>query len=62
MLGGVLTFSELDVFVDTLKSDSSVGIMDRLRRVSKASTATELLHKIQSQKMSLVTMLMILES
>jgi hypothetical protein len=56
----VTTFSELDVFVETLESDERMGLMDRLRWVSKEKALNELIQKLQLHKSSMGLMLTIL--
>jgi hypothetical protein len=56
----VTTFSELDVFVETLDSDERMGLMDRLRLLTKEQDLKELLQKLQLHKSSMSLMLTIL--
>ena len=56
----VATFSELDVFSELLQSDSSMGIMDRVRWARKSDAATEYLEKLRMHKNSLSFMLTII--
>ena len=56
----VATFSELDVFVGTLDSDATLGLMDRIRWATKTSTIKEHLQKLEMHKSSLTLMLTIL--
>lgn len=56
----VSTFSELDVFVDTLNTDQSMGLLDRIRWATKASTIKELLDRLEAHKASLTLMTTIL--
>lgn len=62
LANSVLTFSELDVFVGSLKSDLTLGVWDRVRWSTKASTADELVNRLQRHKLSLIMMLTIFES
>ncbi|KAG9239586.1 Rho GTPase activation protein [Amylocarpus encephaloides] len=56
----VATFSELDVFVESLNSDNKLGLMDRIRWVTKATTIQEHLKKLEMHKSSLTLMMAIL--
>ena len=56
----VTTFSDLDVFVDTLDSDEKLGLLDKLRWASKAKALSEIIAKLQMRKSSLTLMLTIL--
>lgn len=56
----VTTFSELDVFVGTLHSDSELGLMDRIRWATKTKTIQEHLQKLEMHKSSLTLMMTIL--
>jgi hypothetical protein len=56
----VTTFSELDVFVESLNSDNKVGLMDRIRWATKATTIREHLKKLEMHKSSLTLMMTIL--
>lgn len=60
LAAAVTTFSELDVFVEVLDSDEKMGLMDRLRWVSKAKALEEINQRLQVQKKSMNLMLMIL--
>ena len=62
LVGCVTTFSQLESFADTLKSDEEIGIMDRIRWMTKADAIAEMISKLQNHKLSLIMMLMILES
>jgi len=56
----VATMSDLDVFVETLESDISMGLMDRLRWTTKAQSLVEVIAKLQMHKSSILMMLTIL--
>ncbi len=56
----VSTFSDLDLFVETLSSDDFAGLMDRVRWASKASTIQEHMRKLEMHKSSLTLMMTIL--
>lgn len=56
----VITFSELDVFVESLSSDARMGVLERLRWVSKADDVKDTLARLQNHKSSLTLMLTIL--
>lgn len=60
LAGAVTTFSELDVFVEVLDSDEKMGLIDRLRWVSKAKALGEINQRLQLHKRSLSLMLVIL--
>lgn len=57
----VLVFSQLDVLVGQFDSDSSLGLMDRLRWMSKADAISEMSTKLQGSKISLVLILSVLQ-
>src|SRR5436853_414875 len=56
----VLTFSELDVFVQALDSEQKMGILDRMKWIIKSNALKELLERLQQHKLSLNLMLTIL--
>jgi len=56
----VSTFSELDVFVETLSTDHAMQLLDRIRWATKASTIKELLDRLEAHKASLTLMVTIL--
>jgi len=56
----VLTFSELDVFVQGLDSEQKMGILDRMKWIIKSNALKELLERLQQHKISLNLMLTIL--
>ena len=56
----VTTFSDLDVFVDTLDSDEKLGLLDKLRWASKVKSLSDIIAKLQMHKTSLTLMLTIL--
>jgi len=56
----VLTFSELDVFVQALDSEQKMGILDRMKWIIKSNALKELLERLQQHKISLNLMLTIL--
>ena len=58
LTGCVLTFSELDVLLDDLKS-GSMTMMDRLKWAKKASAINRVVQRLQTQKLSLSLMLTI---
>ncbi|MCJ1247822.1 hypothetical protein MMC30_005037 [Trapelia coarctata] len=60
LAGCVVTFSEIEPFVETLQSDHTLGIMDRIRWASKASTITEVIARLQNHKLSLMMMVNIM--
>jgi hypothetical protein len=56
----VTTFSELDVFVETLDSDEKMGLMDRVRWLTKERDLKQLIQKLELHKNSMGLMLTIL--
>ena len=62
LTGCVLTFSELEVFVTSLRADQDTRVWDRIRWVTKSSAATDLLARVQNHKLSIVTMMTVLDS
>jgi hypothetical protein len=56
----VTTFSDLDVFVETLGTDANMGLLDRLRWATKASTIQEHMQKLEVHKSTLTLMMTIL--
>lgn len=56
----VSTFSELDVFVESLGNDEKLGLMDRIRWAAKATPVKEHLTKLETHKSSLTLMMTIL--
>ena len=56
----VATFSELDVFIGTLASDTNLGLMDRIRWAAKTTTINEHLQKLEMHNSSLALMMTIL--
>lgn len=56
----VTTFSDLDVFVETLGSDAKMGLLDRVRWVTKTSTIREHLDKLEVHKSTLTLIMTIL--
>ncbi|KAL2072073.1 hypothetical protein VTL71DRAFT_11416 [Oculimacula yallundae] len=56
----VRTFSDIDVFVETLGSDESLGLMNRVRWATKAPTIQEYMKKLQEHKSSMTLMVTIL--
>jgi len=56
----VSTFSDLDVFVETLGSDEKLGLMNRMRWATKAPTIQEHLKKLEAHKASMTLMVTIL--
>lgn len=62
LAGCVITFSDLELLAETLRTDEEIGIMDRVRWMSKADSIAEMISKLQNHKLSLLLMLTILES
>ena len=60
LVATVTTFSELDVFVETLDSDEKMGLMDRVRWLTKEKDLKDLIQKLQLHKSSMSLMLTIL--
>jgi hypothetical protein len=58
--GCVSIFSDLDVFVEALGIDNSLGLLDRFRWASKSSTIKEHLQKLEMHKTTLILMTTIL--
>jgi hypothetical protein len=58
--GCVSIFSDLDIFVEVLGSDHGLGLMDRFRWASRASTIQEHLQKLEMHKTTLTLMVTIL--
>ncbi|KAH6714433.1 Rho GTPase activation protein [Leptodontidium sp. MPI-SDFR-AT-0119] len=56
----VSTFSDLDVFVETLGSDEKLGLMNRMRWATKAPTIQEHMTKLEAHKASMTLMVTIL--
>jgi hypothetical protein len=56
----VTTFSDLDVFVETLGTDATMGLLDRLRWAAKTSTIQEHMQKLEMHKSTLTLMMTIL--
>jgi hypothetical protein len=56
----VTTFSDLDVFVETLNSDDRMGLMDRFRWIAKTKELTKIIAQLQMHKSSLTLMMVIL--
>jgi hypothetical protein len=56
----VTTFSDLDVFVETLGTDAKMGLLDRLRWATKTSTIQEHMQKLEVHKTTLTLMMTIL--
>jgi hypothetical protein len=56
----VTTFSDLDVFVETLGTDATMGLLDRLRWATKTSTIQEHMQKLEMHKSTLTLMMTIL--
>jgi hypothetical protein len=56
----VTTFSDLDVFVESLGTDANMGLLDRLRWVTKTSTIQEHMQKLEVHKSTLTLMMTIL--
>jgi hypothetical protein len=56
----VTTFSDLDVFVESLGTDANMGLLDRLRWVTKTSTIQEHMQKLEVHKSTLPLMMTIL--
>ena len=56
----VTTFSDLDVFAESLQRDETMGILDRLRWVSKEKDLKAVLDQLKTRKSSLTLMLSIL--
>lgn len=56
----VMIFSDLDIFVEGVQSDATMGILDRLRWVSKENDLNATLTRLQSHKSSMNLMSMIL--
>ncbi|KAF4624776.1 hypothetical protein G7Y89_g13393 [Cudoniella acicularis] len=56
----VTTFSDLDVFVETLGADANMGLLDRLRWATKTSTIQEHMQKLEVHKSTLTLMMTIL--
>jgi hypothetical protein len=52
----VTTFSDLDVFVETLGTDAKMGLLDRLRWATKTSTIQEHMQKLEVHKTTLTLM------
>lgn len=56
----VTTFSELDTFVTALESDVGMGILDRLRWVTKEKDIKSIFSRFESHQSSLTLVLIIL--
>ena len=56
----VSSFSDLDVFIEALGSDESLGLLDCMRWATKASTIKEHMQKLETHKSSLTLMMTIL--
>jgi hypothetical protein len=56
----VTTFSELDSFAQSLQSESEMGVLDRLRWLSKEKDMKDVLQRLESHKSSLSLMMTIL--
>jgi hypothetical protein len=56
----VTTFSDLDVFVETLANDAKMGLLDRVRWATKTSTIQEYMNKLEVHKSTLTLMMTIL--
>ncbi|KAE9368197.1 Rho GTPase activation protein [Stipitochalara longipes BDJ] len=56
----VATFSDLDVFVESLGTDANMGLLDRLRWATKTSTIQEHMQKLEVHKSTLTLMMTIL--
>ena len=56
----VTTFSELEVFAEGLASDQGLGLLDRLRWISKEKDAKTILGELEARKSSMTLMLSIL--
>lgn len=56
----VTTFSDLDVFAESLQSENDLGILDRLRWISKDKDLKSIRGRLQTHKSSLTLMLTIL--
>jgi len=56
----VATFSDLDVFVESLGTDSKMGLLDRIRWASKTPTIQEHMQKLEMHKSTLTLMMTIL--
>jgi hypothetical protein len=56
----VSSFSDLDVFIEALGSDESLGLLDRMWWATKASTIKEHMQKLETHKSSLTLMMTIL--
>ena len=56
----ILTFDELKMFVEGLQRESSIGILDRLRWVTKKSDFEDYQSRLEIHKSSLTLMLSIL--
>lgn len=58
----VLTFSDLETMVESFDTDQKLGIMDRVRWITKTSDVADMTNKVQSHKTSFMLMLQILQS
>lgn len=56
----ITTFDELKLLVESLKSDSAMGILDRFRWIAKSEDLKQMLARIEAHKSSLTLMLGIL--
>jgi len=56
----VTTFSDIDVFVETLGIDTNMGLLDRLRWATKTLTIKEHMQKLEVHKSTLTLMMTIL--
>ncbi len=56
----VLTFSDLQVFVEGLQSEATMGLMDRVRWMSKETELKAMLSRLETHNSSLTLMLTIL--
>jgi hypothetical protein len=52
----VTTFSDLDVFVETLGTDEKMGLLNRMRWLTKTSTIKEHMQKLEVHKSTLTLM------
>ena len=58
----VTSFSELEEILDTLKVETNVSLLDRIKWASKESAIVAVCKRLESNKVSLTLMLTILQS
>ena len=60
LAGCVMTFSELETVLNSLKTEGSLDTIDRMKWVRKDSTITAIIQRLQNHKISMNLMLTIL--